>query len=77
MNTTIFSEGEDAILFCKVTGFPYPDVFWLNGKNENINNGSLWRLPSISRNDNGSYQCMPGNACGMDSKTFDVIVQCK
>ena len=77
VNTKIFTEDLDAILFCDVSGIPRPDVSWFNDKNENVNNGSLWKLPNISRNDNGTYRCEASNDCGMDSKTFDIIVQCK
>ena len=77
VNTTIFSEGEDAILFCDVSGVPPPVVSWFNEKNENVYNGSLWKLPSVNRSYNGTYKCEASNDCGMDSKTFDLIVQCK
>ena len=77
MNTTIFSEGEDTILFCDVSGVPPLVVSWFNDKNENVYNGSLWKLLSIDRSYNGTYKCIASNACGMDSKTFDIIVQCK
>ena len=77
VNTTIFTEDLGAILFCNVSGVPRPDIPWFNDKNENVNNGSLWKLPNISRNDNGTYRCEASNDCGMDSKTFDLIVQCK
>ena len=77
VNTTNFTEDLDAILFCDVSGVPRPGVSWFNDKNENVNNGSLWKLPNISRNDNGTYRCKASNDCGMDSKTFDIIVQCK
>ena len=77
MNTTIFTEGKDAILFCDVSGVLLPVVSWFNDKNENVYNGSPWKLLSINRSYNGTYQCIASNACGMDSKTFDIIVQCK
>ena len=77
VNTTIFSEGEDAILFCDVSGVPPPVISWFNDKNENVYDGSLWKLPSVNRSYNGTYKCQASNGCGMDSKTFDIIVQCK
>ena len=77
VNTTVFSEGEDAILFCDVSGVPPPVVSWFNDKNENVYNGSLWKLPSVNRSYNGTYKCQASNGCGMDSKIFDIIVQCK
>ena len=77
VNTTIFTEGEDAILFCDGSGVPPPVVSWFNDKNENVNNGSLWKLPSVNRSYNGTYKCEASNGCGMDNKTFDIIVQCK
>ena len=77
VNPTSFSEGEDVILFCNVSGVPAPVVSWFNDKNENVYNGSLWKLPSVNRSYNGTYKCEASNGCGMDSKTFDIIVQCK
>ena len=77
VNKTIFTESEDAILFCDVSGVPPPVVSWFNDKNMKVNNGSLWKLPNINRSYNGKYKCEASNGCGMDNKTFDVIVQCK
>ena len=77
VNKAIFTEGEDATLFCNVSGVPRPVVSWFNDKNKNVTNGSLWKLLNISRNDNGTYRCEASNNCAMDSKTFDIIVQCK
>ena len=77
VNTTSFSEGEDAIFFCDVSGVPPPVVSWFNDKNENVYNGSLWKLPRVNRSYSGTYKCEASNGCGKDSKTFHVIVQCK
>ena len=77
VNTTIFTEDKDAILFCEVSGVPPPVVSWFNDENENVYNGSLWKLLSINRSYNGTYHCIASNACRMDRKTFDIIVQCK
>ena len=77
VNTTVFTEREDAILFCNVSGDSRPDVSWFNDKNRKVNNGSLWRLLNISRSYNGKYKCEASNGCGMDNKAFDVVVQCK
>ena len=77
VNTTVFTEREDVILFCKEFGDPRPDVSWFNDKNRKVNSGSLWKLLNISRNYNGTYRCEASNHCGVDNKTFDVIVQCK
>ena len=77
VNTTSFSEGEDVILFCDVSGVPAPVVSWCNDKNENVYIGSLWKLPSVNRSYSGTYTCEASNGCGKDNKTFDVIVQCK
>ena len=77
VNTTIFTDGEDAILFCNVSGIPPPVVSWFDDKNEKVNNGSLWKLPSVNRSYNGTYKCEASNGCGKDNKTFNIIVQCK
>ena len=60
-----------------MSGVPPPVISWFNDKNENVYDGSLWKLPSVNRSDNGTYKCQASNGCGMDSKTFDIIVQCK
>ena len=77
VNTKIFTEGDDAVLFCNVSGVPLPVASWFNDKNENVYNGSPWKLPSVNRSYNGTYKCEASNGCGKDSKTFDIIVQCK
>ena len=60
-----------------MSGVPPPVVSWFNDKNENVYNGSLWKLPSVNRSYNGTYKCEASNSCGMDSKTFHINVQCK
>lgn len=77
VNTTIFTESEDVFLLCNVSGAPHPDVSLFNDKNIKVNDGPQWKLLNINRNDNGTYRCEASNYCGVDNKTFDVIVQCK
>lgn len=66
------------ILFCDVFGAPYPSVSWINVTNmEKVNDGAIWRLPNISRNYHGTYQCRANNTCNMDTKEIDIVVKCK
>ena len=78
VNTTNFVEGENAILFCKVSGVPYPSVTWINVTNmEKVNDGAIWRLPNISRSNHGMYNCKANNTCNVDNKMVNIVVQCK
>ena len=78
VNTTNFVEGENVILFCDVSGDPYPSVSWINVTNmETVNDGAIWRLPNISRNNHGMYNCRANNTCNVDDKTVYIVVQCK
>lgn len=78
VNTTNFVEGESVILFCDVFGAPYPSVSWINVTNmEKVNDGAIWRLPNMSRNYHGTYQCRANNTCNMDIKEIDIVVKCK
>ena len=78
VNTTNFVVGENAILFCNVSGFPYPSVSWINVTSmETVYNGAIWRLPNISRNNHGMYNCRANNTCNVDNKMVNIVVQCK
>lgn len=78
VNTTNFVEGENAILFCNISGFPYPSVSWINVTSmETVYNGAIWRLPNISRNNHGMYNCRANNTCNVDNKMVNIVVQCK
>ena len=78
VNITNFVEGENAILFCNVSGFPYPSVSWINVTSmETVYNGAIWRLPNITRNNHGMCICRANNTCNVDNKMADIVVQCK
>lgn len=78
VNNTNFVEGENAILFCNVSGFPYPSVSWIDVTSmETVYNGAIWRLRNISRNNHGMYNCRANNTCNVDNKMVDIVVQCK
>lgn len=77
VNTTNFVEGENVILFCKVSGVPNPSVSWINVANMEVNEGAIWRLPNISRDNHGMYKCRANNTCNVDNKVVNIVVQCK
>lgn len=78
VNTTDFVEGKNVILFCNVSGVPDPSVSWINVTSmETVNDGTIWRLPNISRNNHGMYKCRANNTCNVDYTMVDIVVQCK
>ena len=77
VNATKVTEGQNVIIFCDAVGVPPPVVSWFNDKDEKVNNGAIWRLPNISRNDQGTYKCRAKNTCNVDYKSTDIIVECK
>ena len=75
-NLTV-TEGENATLYCNVSGSPEPNITWTNVSNGNGRNGKRLFLQTISRSQAGEYRCDASNDCGSDSRTSTVTVQCK
>ena len=85
------TEGDN--ITCTATGYPAPDIVWLNSdgsvveKNRIKTNGaiatSVDNLLSVSvsmtigRNDAGVYLCTANNSIGNDTHTIDISVNCK
>ena len=67
-DTLVVKEGSNVTLFCIVSGFPSPSVSWVNNKSELMEAGNIWRIPNITRNYTGEYNCSASNACGNDTK---------
>ena len=81
---------EDDTITCTATGYPIPDIVWMNNDGSNnrlvtsspmaTDNGSI---PSVSisvvirRCDTGVYKCVANNSVGSDTHTINITVQCK
>ena len=91
---TLSEEAEKVIegdsITCTATGYPIPDVVWLNDvvdKNGlvtdnamatdggDISNVSI--SMTIGRNDAGVYTCIANNSIGIDTRTINITVDCK
>ena len=78
---------------CRATGFPTPDIIWLNNDRSEVNVGRLiagspvatgvGNLVSMSvsmivrRGDGGVYTCVASNPLGIDNSSVNITIQCK
>ena len=76
-NSIVVKEGQDATLVCHGFGLPAPRITWSDAWNVVMEDKNIWQLHKINRNMTGQYSCMASNACGYDSKTVDIDVQCE
>ena len=77
---TSVTEGENATLYCNATGYPEPNITWINASSGNI--ASLTKtlvITAITRSERGSYihVCHASNEIGNDTQTCEIDVYCK
>ena len=83
---------EGGNITCTATGYPVPDIVWLNNgsvvdKNRLVpisimatgvsNVSSMSVSMVVRRDDGGVYTCVANNFLGYDSSTVNITVQCK
>ena len=80
---------EGGNITCTATGYPVPDIVWLNNgsvvdKNRLVPISTMATGVSsmsvsmvIRRGDGGVYACVASNFLGYDSSTVNITVQCK
>ena len=94
----ILSDSEEALIVteganitCTATGYPVPNILWLNDNRtvvdedrlvgvmaEGVGNLSVVSVSLIiRRNDSGLYTCVASNSVGNDSHIINIIVQSK
>ncbi|XP_068686468.1 hemicentin-1-like isoform X1 [Montipora foliosa] len=72
----VVKEGDNVTLHCMSSGFPYPNVTWVNNSNYIMEAGSILNLTNIRRhNREYMYNCSASNACGNDSRPVYIDVQ--
>ena len=87
----IVEEGDN--ITCTATGYPVPDIVWLNNDESVVDENRLVtdsvmvtatdNLSSVSvsmivtRNDTGYYTCVANNSVGNDTNTITIVVPCK
>ena len=84
------TEGDN--ITCTATGYPVPDVVWLNNDgsvvdedklNDSVMTTGIDNVFSVSvsliirRNDAGVYKCFANNSVGNDTSTIRITVECK
>ena len=74
---------------CAATGYPRPDIVWLNSdgsvvdKNRLVESTSVANIPIanvsmiVKRNESGVYNCVANNSAGNDTHTVNITVKCK
>ncbi|XP_068733594.1 immunoglobulin superfamily member 10-like [Montipora capricornis] len=72
--TIVVREGDNLTLHCISSGFPQPNVTWVNNSNYIMEAGSILNLTNISRHIPG-FNCSASNACGNDSRKVEIDVQ--
>ncbi|XP_068685507.1 hemicentin-2-like [Montipora foliosa] len=72
--TIVVREGDNVTLHCMSSGFPQPNVSWVNNSNYIMEAGSILNLTNIRRH-NREYNCSASNACGNDSRQVYIDVQ--
>ena len=88
-----FNITEGDSITCTATGYPAPDIVWLNMNNnesevdkdrlETYNSMGVGNLSIISvamtvgRNDTGVYKCIANNSISYDTRTINITVHCK
>ena len=74
---------------CTATGYPIPDIIWLNSdgslvdENKLVTNNMITDVGNVSvsmiigRSDGGIYTCLANNSIGNDTSTINITVQRK
>ena len=84
---------EDGSITCTATGYPKPNITWVNSNESAVNesritrdspittgNGNLVNMSvsmKVRRGDDGVYTCVAANRGGNISSTINITVQCK
>lgn len=76
-DTIVVAEGRNVTLHCFPSGFPSPNVSWIDFSNDTVEEGRIMKFLNIRRYDSGSYTCLATNACGSDGKKVDIVVECE
>ena len=81
------TEGDN--ITCNATGYPLPDIVWLNNdgsvvdKNRLVESKMVTSIPivivsmTVKRNESGVYKCVANNSAGNDTHTVNITVKCK
>ena len=87
-NIIIVTEGDS--ITCTATGYPEPDIVWLNTNGSVVHKNRSNRLSTyfgnifsksvsmiVRRDDGGNYTCVANNSIGNDISNISITVNCK
>ena len=88
-----FNVTEGDSITCTATGYPVPDIVWLNNDGSVVdksrlvtgsvmatgvgNVSSLSVSMIVGRSDSGVYKCLATNSVGNNTNTINITVHCK
>ena len=88
-----YSVTEGNKITCRATGFPTPDIIWLNNDGREVDESRLVTGTSVAtgvgnlvnvsvsmivrRGDGGVYTCVANNSLGSDNSSVNITVHCK
>ena len=79
-SSTAVNETDNVTLAAVVEGNPAPHVAWVFRKESVLQNktgGFNYTITKITREQNGTYQCIAMNHLGSDREDFVINVQCR
>ena len=75
---TPVTEGNNATLFCNATGYPVPNIVWINASSGNVvSRTKTLPITAITRSESGNYTCHASNEIGNDTQPCEIDVYCK
>ena len=88
-----FNVTEGDSITCTATGYPVPDIVWLNNDGSVVDKsrlvtgsvmatgvGNVYSLSVsmiVGRSDSGVYKCLATNSVGNNTNTINITVNCK
>ena len=75
---TPVTEGDNVTLYCNATGFPVPNIAWINASSGYVESRTKTLLiTAITRSESSNYTCHASNEIGNDIQTCEIDVHCK
>ena len=75
---TPVTEGDNVTLHCNATGYPVPNIAWINESSGYVESPTKTLLiTAITRSESSNYMCHASNEIGNDTQTCEIDVHCK
>ena len=72
------TEGDNVTLYCNASGYPVPNIAWINARSGNVESPTKTLLiTAITRSESSNYICHASNEIGNHTQTSEIDVHCK